>query len=93
MRFISTVVHVWLVFFSLNALAQPAQPFPIGSPHHCVNLPNHVAIQECQSKQKAQGAEWANQDKTPLPRFNGPETRPPMNCFKRESTAEQVCAN
>jgi hypothetical protein len=60
-------------------------------------LPNHAAIQECQTLQKAQGEEWAKQMKyqypSPPPRLNSPEIKPPMNCFKRESTGEQVCAN
>jgi hypothetical protein len=41
--------------------------------------------------------EWQKQIKeryAPMPpRLNGIEPKPPMNCFKRESTGEQVCAN
>jgi hypothetical protein len=97
MRFIVKFVCLWVVCSSLAVWAQPSQPFPIGSPQSCVNLPNHAAIQECQEQQKAQGREWQQQMKdryAPIPpRLNSVEIKSTMNCFKRESTGEQVCAN
>jgi hypothetical protein len=97
MRVIFKFVCAGLVYSSSAVWAQPSQPFPIGSPQSCVNLPNHAAIQECQEQQKAQGREWQQQIKdryAPMPpRLNGVEIKSPMNCFKRESTGEQVCAN
>jgi hypothetical protein len=97
MRFIFNFVSGGLVLFPLTIWAQPLQPYPIGSPMNCVTLPNHVAIQDCQVQQKAQGQEWEKQMKeryAPLPpRLNSVETKPLMNCYKRESTGEQVCAN
>lgn len=92
MSFISKFARAYLVFSSLNALAQISQPLPIGSPLNCVTLPNHEAIQECQILQKAQGEELRKQMKS-LPRLNSSEAKSPMNCFKRELTGEQVCAN
>jgi hypothetical protein len=97
MRFIFKFVLLGAVFFSLTVLAQPLQPYLIGSPLNCIKLPNHEAIQECQAQEKAQGQAWEKQMKEhvapPPPRLNGVEKKPPMNCFKRESTGEQVCAN
>jgi hypothetical protein len=56
-----------------------------------------VAIQDCQVQQKAQGLEWERQLKeryAPLTiRLNSLEAKSFMNCFKRKSTGEQICAN
>lgn len=30
---------------------------------------------------------------SPPPRLNGADDKLPMNCFKRESTGEKLCAN
>ena len=96
MRFVSKFICAWLVFSSMNALAQTSYPFPIGSPQGCVNLPNHGAIQECQIRQKIEYEDWQKQMKSrneSPPRLDGAEPKPSMNCFKRESTGERVCAN
>jgi hypothetical protein len=97
MRFTFKFACAWIVCSSLLAWAQPLQPFPIGAPQSCVNLPDHASAQDCQSRQQAQGREWEKQMKeryAPLqPRLNGLEVKTPLNCFKRESTGEQVCAN
>ncbi|CAN1502575.1 hypothetical protein [Limnohabitans sp. B9-3] len=99
MRFTVKFVCAGVVLFPLAVWAQPLQPFPIGSPQSCVNLPNHAAIQDCQTKQKAQGQEWEKEMKdryrypSPPPKLNGADDKLPMNCFKRESTGEKICAN
>jgi hypothetical protein len=96
MRFIFKFICVCFVFLSLNASAQTSYPFPIGSPQSCVNLPNHGAIQDCQIRQKAEYKDWQkqmkNRSESPS-RSDGANPKLPMNCFKRESTGEQVCAN
>jgi len=60
-------------------------------------LSDHAAVQECQKRGQAEGREWAKQMKDrythPPLQLNGAETKPLMNCFKRESTGEQLCAN
>jgi hypothetical protein len=97
MRFTFKFVYAWYVCSSLVAWAQPSQSFPIGSPQNCLRLPNHVAIQDCQVQQKAQGLEWERQLKEryapPTTRLNSLEAKSFMNCFKRKSTGEQICAN
>jgi hypothetical protein len=81
-------------------LAAGAQPYLIeliGRREPCINLPNHAAIQECQQQQKTEHTDWEKQMKerypSPPPRLNGPDDKLPMNCFKRESTGEKICAN
>jgi hypothetical protein len=63
----------------------------------CIHLPNHAAIQDCQKQQKAEYTDWEKQTKdrypSPPPRLNGADDKLPMNCFKRESTGEKICAN
>ena len=82
------------VFFV--GLAQSEESFLIGS-RRCVLLPTHAAVQECQTRERAEVREWSQQMEkryvTPPPRLNGIETKAPMNCFKRDATGEQVCAN
>ena len=77
-------------------LAQSEESFLIGS-RRCVLLPNHAAVQECQALERAEVREWGQQMQKryvpPPPRFNEIENKSPMNCFKRASTGEQVCAN
>jgi hypothetical protein len=62
-----------------------------------VTLSTHAAIQECQARQKAEYKDWEKQINDryapPPPRLNGEVPKQPMNCFKREATGEQVCAN
>ena len=79
-------------------LTVTAQPYPLtGSPENCVTLSTHAAIQACQARQKAEYKDWEKQiiDRyaPPPPRLNGEVLKLPMNCFKREATGEQVCAN
>ncbi len=97
MRFMAKFVCAGIALFPLTVWAQSLQPFPIGSPQSCVNLPNHAAIQECQKQQKAEYTDWEKQmkDRYPPspPRLNGADDKLPMNCFIRESTGEKICAN
>ena len=76
--------------------AQMSQAFPLES-KRCDSLLDHAAVQECIKRGQAQGQEWEKQIKEryfpAAPKLNGPENRAPLNCFKRESTSEQVCAN
>jgi hypothetical protein len=76
--------------------AQPYLIELIGRRESCIHLPNHAAIQECQKQQKAEYTDWQrqmkNRDELP-PRLDGTEPKPPLTCYKRESTGEQVCAN
>jgi hypothetical protein len=81
-------------------LAAGAQPYLIElirQRENCKNLPNHAMTQECQAHQRAEYKDWEkqmNERYAPMPSgLNGVTTKPPMNCFKRESTGEQVCAN
>ena len=81
-----------------TCLTVRAQPYPlIGSRENCVNLSTHAAIQECQARQKAEYKDWEKQSndryQTPSLRLNGEISKSPMNCFKREATGEQFCAN
>jgi hypothetical protein len=81
-------------------LAVGAQPYPLELIRHredCKSLPTHAAVQECQAHQRAEYKDWQKQSndryETPPLRLNGEASKPPMNCFKREATGEQVCAN
>ena len=69
----------------------------IRSREDCKAQLTHAAIQECQARQKAEYKDWEKQiiDRyaPPPPRLNGEVPKQPMNCFKREATGEQVCAN
>jgi len=82
-----------------TCLAVGAQPYLIElirQRENCKSLPNHAATQECQKQQKMEYTDWQSQMKdrydSPL-RLDGADPKLPMNCFKRESTGEQVCAN
>jgi hypothetical protein len=96
MRFTSKFVCAVIVCFPLIGFAQGVQAFPIES-RRCNSLPDHAAVQECQKRGQAEWREWEKQMKDrylPMPpRLNGVDTKLPMNCFKREPTGEQVCAN
>lgn len=76
--------------------AQMSQAFPLES-RRCNSLLDHIAIQECIKHGQVEGQEWEKQIKEryfpAAPKFNGEENKAPSNCFKRESTGEQVCAN
>ena len=93
-RFKSVGAVALCVFFV--GLAQSEESFLIGS-RRCVLLPNHAAVQECQALERAEVREWSQQMEKryvpPPPRFNESENKSPMNCFKRDATGEQVCAN
>lgn len=97
MRCLFQLVCVGFVCSWFSAWAQPSQPFPIGSPQVCVNLPDHAAVQACQMHQQAQGQEWAQhrqeRNASDTPRLSDTEIKPTLNCFKREFTGELVCAN
>ncbi|WP_310644878.1 hypothetical protein [Limnohabitans sp.] len=75
---------------------QMSQAFPLES-KRCDSLLDHAAIQECIKRGQAQGQEWDKQIKEryfpAAPKLNGQENKTLLNCFKRESTGEQVCAN
>jgi hypothetical protein len=96
MRFIFKFACAVIVCLPLIGFAQGIQAFPIES-RRCNSLSDHAAVQECQKRGQAEGREWEKQMKERYaptsPRLNNAEIKPPMNCFKRESTGEQVCAN
>ncbi len=87
-----------ILMFSLHQVgyAQMSQAFPLES-KRCDSLLDHAAIQECMKRGQAQGQEWEKQIKEryfpTAPKLNDTENRPRLNCFKRGSTGEQVCAN
>jgi hypothetical protein len=76
--------------------AQGLQAFPLES-RRCDTLSTHEAVQECQKRGKVEGQEWGKQMKERYapapPRLNSAEEKLPLNCFKRESTGEKICAN
>jgi hypothetical protein len=96
MRFTFKSFCVVAVFSPMIGLAQGTQTFPLES-RRCDALPDHAAVQECQQRGKVAAREWEKQMKERYApgsfRLNRAETKPPINCFKRESTGEQVCAN
>jgi hypothetical protein len=95
MRVIYKSVCAFAVFFPLIGLAQGTQAFPLES-RRCDSLTDHAAVQECQERGQAEAREWAKQMKeryAPPPSHLNEMEKPALNCFKRESTGEQVCAN
>jgi hypothetical protein len=80
----------------LTGWTQAFQAFPLES-RTCDKLPEHAAVQECLKRGKAEYDEWTQQMKSRDPSAvlqpNDAEKKPPINCFKREATGEQVCAN
>ena len=96
MRFIFKLMCIIAACCPAAGLTQGIQAFPLES-RRCDSLTDHAAVQECQQRGKAESREWQkqmNERYAPAqPRLKGVETKPPMNCFKRESTGEQVCAN
>ncbi len=96
MHFISKSICIVAICSPLAALTQGIQAFPLES-RRCDSLTDHAAVQECQQRGKVESREWQKkiQERNasmPL-RLNGAESKLPINCFKRKSTGEQVCAN
>ncbi len=96
MRHTLRLVCAVAVYLPLMASAQGLQAFPLES-RRCETLSTHEAVQDCQKRGKAEGQEWDRQMKEryapPPPRLNSAEAKLPLNCFKRESTGEKICAN
>jgi hypothetical protein len=96
MRFKFKFVCIAAVSLPLMASSQGVQSFPLEL-RRCETLSTHEAVQECQKRGKAEGQEWERQmkerDAPPPPRLNSAENKLPINCFKRESTGEKICAN
>jgi hypothetical protein len=96
MRFIFKVLSAAALCSPIMGFAQGVRAFPLES-RRCDSLPDHQSVQECQKLGQAQSKEWQKQmEERYAPgsfRLNRAETKPPINCFKRESTGEQVCAN
>ena len=100
MRFISKFLFSIIYCLPLIGHAQVEQAFPLES-RGCRYLTDHAAIQECQKRGQLEKREWEKLMKEraappPLstpPRLDSAEIKPPLNCFKRESTGELVCAN
>jgi hypothetical protein len=96
MRTIFRIALLLMLSVHQVGYAQMPQAFPLES-KRCDSLLDHAAIQECLKRGQAQGQEWEKQIKEryfpAAPKLNDSENKPPLNCFKRESTGEQVCAN
>jgi hypothetical protein len=96
MHFISKSICIVAICSPLAALTQGIQAFPLES-RRCDSLTDHAAVQECQQRGKAESREWQKKiqerNASMPPRLNGVESKLPINCFKRETTGEQVCAN
>lgn len=81
----------------LLGLSQALQAFPIESNNCLYALPDQTAVQECLRRKKEQEKEWEKQmkerDFPAVPQLKDEKIKQPLNCFYRQSTGEQVCAN
>ncbi|PUE27696.1 hypothetical protein B9Z39_08055 [Limnohabitans sp. JirII-29] len=91
-KFVCTIAACW----PLSGWPQAFQSFPLHT-IACDKLPEHAAVQECLKRDKAEYEEWVKQMKSRYPAAvfqpHDAERKPPSNCFKREATGEQICAN